>query len=68
MTVEVDRDTLIAMLRIDAKKLAATLKQANEAGIGPAVILPALVSVFREEGMFDGSLADLQALMPGAAS
>lgn len=56
---------LVAKIEADARELAASLKLAQAAGVGPAVILPALVGVFREAGMFDGSLADVMQMMPG---
>ncbi len=52
-------DDLVEQVEADARALAESLKQATDAGVGPAVLLPALMQVFKEAGFFSGNLADL---------
>lgn len=41
----------IAEVRVAAEGLAAALSSAVDAGIGPAILLPELVKVFRASGL-----------------
>ena len=45
-------EALVTAVEDDARSLAESLKAAQEAGVGPAILLPALISVFREAGIF----------------
>ena len=51
--------TAVERVEHEARELAEAIKQAQEEGVGPAILLPALMVVFREAGMFSGSLSDL---------
>lgn len=42
---------LVAQVRGDAEQLAASLIAASDAGIGPAILLPELVKVFKASGL-----------------
>lgn len=41
----------VARVEEDARALCSTVKEATEAGVPDALLLPALVAVFREAGM-----------------
>ena len=55
-------DELLAAVRTDAEKLSASVRAAEDAGVSPALVLPALFSVFKEAGMLPESL-DIGSLM-----
>ena len=55
-------DELLEAVRTDAEKLSASVRAAEDAGVSPALVLPALFSVFKEAGMLPESL-DIGALM-----
>jgi hypothetical protein len=41
----------LVLVEEDARKLCTTVKEATEAGVPDALMLPALIAVFREAGM-----------------
>jgi hypothetical protein len=41
----------VALVEEDARNLCTTVKDATEAGVPDALLLPALIAVFREAGM-----------------
>lgn len=41
----------LAQVEEDARTLCSTVKEATEAGVPDALMLPALIAVFREAGM-----------------
>lgn len=49
MAVELTQQDHIAAVRANAKMLALSLREATDAGVSHAVILPQLVLAFREE-------------------
>lgn len=53
---------LAGQVEEDARRLAESLKLAIDNGVGPAQLLPRLVLVFREAGLFSGNLSDLPQL------
>jgi hypothetical protein len=55
-----DQHVLEVTLR--GQQLAEALKDAGDEGVGPAVLLPALVTVFRDAGMMPGGLESLGGL------
>ena len=52
----------IALVESRADLLCQAVNQASEAGVSPALLLPALIGVFREAGMIPADL-DLGGLM-----
>lgn len=50
------QDDLLAAVEADARKLSESVKAAEAAGISPALVLPALFSVFRDAGMLPAGL------------
>jgi hypothetical protein len=57
---------LVTKIEHDARALAESLREATDAGIGPAIILPTLITVFREAGiMSDFQMPSLPSLMGG---
>ena len=57
---------LISKVEGDARALTESLQAAADAGVGMTTLLPVLMGVFREAGMFSGSLADLGLPIPSA--
>lgn len=55
-------EELLATVREDAAKLSGSVRAAEDAGVSPALVLPALFSVFKEAGMLPESL-DIGSLM-----
>jgi hypothetical protein len=57
-----DQATLLADVELHGRNLSAAVKAAEDAGVSPALVLPALFSVFRDAGMIPESL-DLGSIM-----
>ncbi len=55
LTPEKEKE-LLAVVEIEARHLCLAVKEANDHGVSDALLLPALVSVFREAGMIPESL------------
>lgn len=51
-----DQDELIGAVNLHARDLCDSIKSAQEAGVSEALILPALIAVFREAGMLPEGL------------
>lgn len=49
-------DPHLALVERNAALLCASIKSANAAGVSDALLLPALISVFREAGLFPADL------------
>lgn len=54
-----DQDAWLAEVSEDARTLCTTVKAATEAGVPDALLLPALLAVFREEGMVPENLGGI---------
>lgn len=48
---DVTQEDLVAAVKLDAQKLAGSLVTAADAGIGPAILLPELIKVFKASGL-----------------
>lgn len=55
----IDKMEHVRIVEREARALAEALRDAAEAGVGQALLLPALVSVFRDAGMLPQNLAEL---------
>ena len=49
-------DELLAQVEADAQKLCDSVKAAESGGVSPALVLPALFSVFKSAGMLPDNL------------
>ena len=54
-----DTDGWLAEVAEDATTLCTTVKAAAEAGVPDALLLPALLAVFREQGMIPENMGGL---------
>jgi hypothetical protein len=56
LTVEEHRRALLQVVEVEARHLCEATREATEGGVPDALLLPALVSVFREAGMIPADL------------
>lgn len=51
MPPELTAEERVALVELRGRALCEAVKEANEAGVSEALLLPALIDVFREAGM-----------------
>lgn len=66
-----EQTALLRVVEIEAKHLTDAVTAAEQAGVPPALLYPALISVFREAGMlpegWEGMLENVMGMLGGGS-